>query len=76
MLHVALLGPLIRRATGRKLRVLIVRPKLEDMVHITELVEAGKVIPAIDRRYPLREVPEALRYLGEGRAHGKVVITM
>ena len=76
MLQVALLGPLIRRATGRKLRDLMVRPNLEDMVHITELVETGKIVPAIDRRYPLSEVPEALRYLGEGRALGKVVITM
>jgi len=43
---------------------------------ITELCEAGKVVPVIDRRYPLSEVPEALRYLGEGHARGKVVITV
>ncbi len=43
---------------------------------MTELCEAGKVVPVIDRRYPLSEVPEALRYLGEGRAKGKVVITV
>jgi Zn-dependent alcohol dehydrogenases len=42
----------------------------------TELCEAGKIVPHIDRRYPLREVPEALRYLGEGLANGKIVITM
>ena len=41
-----------------------------------ELFEAGKVIPVIDRCYPLSEVPEALRYLGEGHAKGKVVITV
>jgi NADPH:quinone reductase-like Zn-dependent oxidoreductase len=46
------------------------------MLHITELYEAGKIVPAIDRRYPLSEVPEALRYLGEGRAKGKIVISM
>jgi D-arabinose 1-dehydrogenase-like Zn-dependent alcohol dehydrogenase len=40
------------------------------------LCEAGTIVPAIDRRYPLREVPEALRYLGEGHAKGKVVITL
>jgi NADPH:quinone reductase-like Zn-dependent oxidoreductase len=44
------------------------------MVHVAELCEAGKVVPVIDRRYPLGEVPEALRYLGEGRAKGRVVI--
>jgi NADPH:quinone reductase-like Zn-dependent oxidoreductase len=46
------------------------------MVYVTELHEGGKVVPVIDRRYPLSEVPEALRYLGEGRTKGKVVITM
>jgi NADPH:quinone reductase-like Zn-dependent oxidoreductase len=46
------------------------------MVYVTELHVGGKVVPVIDRRYPLSEVPEALRYLGEGRAKGKVVITM
>ena len=43
---------------------------------IIELFEVGKVIPVIDKRYPLRETPEALRYFGEGYARGKVVITV
>jgi NADPH:quinone reductase-like Zn-dependent oxidoreductase len=43
---------------------------------MNELLEAGKVVPVIDRRYPLSEVPEAFRYFGEGHAQGKVVITM
>ena len=41
-----------------------------------ELLEAGKVVPVIDRRYPLRETAEAIRYLEEGHAQGKVVITV
>jgi len=41
-----------------------------------ELFEAGKVVPVIARRYPLSEVPEALRYFGKGHAKGKVVITV
>ena len=41
-----------------------------------ELLEAGKVVSVIDRRYPLSEVPDALRYLEEGHAQGKVVITV
>ncbi len=41
-----------------------------------DLLEAGKVVPVIDRRYPLGETAEALRYLEEGHARGKVVITM
>jgi NADPH:quinone reductase-like Zn-dependent oxidoreductase len=74
--QILLLGPLIRVTTGKKIRILAVRPNLKDMDYITELCEAGKVAPVIDRRYPLGEVPEALRYLGEGRTKGKVVITV
>jgi len=50
--------------------------KKEDLAFLAELFEAGKVKPVIDRCYPLREVPEGLRYLEEGHAKGKVVITM
>jgi NADPH:quinone reductase-like Zn-dependent oxidoreductase len=74
--QILLLGPWIRATTGKRIRILAVQPNLKDMVYITELYEAGKVVPVIDRRYPLSEVPEALRYLGEGRAKGKVVITV
>jgi NADPH:quinone reductase-like Zn-dependent oxidoreductase len=76
MLQILLLGPWIRGTTGKKIRILAVKPSLEDMVYVTELCEAGKVVPVIDRRFPLSEVPEALRYLGEGRTKGKVVITV
>jgi NADPH:quinone reductase-like Zn-dependent oxidoreductase len=48
----------------------------EDFVALQELLEAGKVTPVIDRRYALSELPEALRYLGQGHARGKVVITV
>jgi NADPH:quinone reductase-like Zn-dependent oxidoreductase len=74
--QILLLGPWIRGTTGKKIRILAVKPNLKDMVYITELYEAGKVTPVIDRRYPLSEVPEAIRYLGEGRTKGKVVITV
>jgi len=43
---------------------------------VKELLEAGKVVPVIDRRYTLSEVPEAFRYFGEGHAKGKVIITV
>ncbi len=46
-----------------------------DLVFIKELVEAGKVVPVIDKRYPLSEVPEAIRYLEDVHARGKVIIT-
>ena len=74
--QVLLLGPWIRGTTGKKMRILAVQPNLKDLVYVAELCEAGKVVPVIDRRYPLSEIPEALRYLGEGRTKGKVVITV
>ncbi|HVG00711.1 MAG TPA: zinc-binding dehydrogenase [Chloroflexia bacterium] len=43
---------------------------------MTDLCEAGKIVPVIDRRYTLSEVPEALRDLGEGRIKGKIVIVV
>ncbi len=74
--QILLLGPWIRRGTAKNLRMLVVPQNRRDLISITELCEAGKVVPAIDRRYSLSEVPEALRYVGEGRAKGKVVITL
>ena len=72
-----LLGPFISMAGSKKMGSLgVVKPTQEDLVLVKELLEAGKVVPVIDRRYPLSEVPDALRYLGEGHARGKVVITM
>jgi NADPH:quinone reductase-like Zn-dependent oxidoreductase len=51
-------------------------PSNEDLVVLKELIESGKVTPVIDGTYPLSEVPEAMRYLTEEHARGKVVITM
>ena len=50
--------------------------KREDLVFVKELIEAGKVVPVIDRRYPLSKVAEALQYLEEGNQKGKIVITV
>jgi NADPH:quinone reductase-like Zn-dependent oxidoreductase len=76
LFQILLLGPWMRRITGRNIRLLAVPQNRKDLIAITELCEAGKVVPVIDRQYPLSEVPEALRYLGEGHAKGKVVITL
>jgi NADPH:quinone reductase-like Zn-dependent oxidoreductase len=47
-----------------------------DLVVLQELLEAGTITPVIDRRYKLSELPEALRYLGEGHARGKIVVNV
>ena len=54
----------------------VAKPNQNDLVIMKELLEAGKVKPVIDRCYPLSEVPDAIRYLEEGHAQGKVVITV
>ena len=71
--QILLLGPWMR---SQKIRLLAVQPDPKDLAFMTELCEAGKVVPMIDRSYSLREVALALRYLGEGHAKGKVVITV
>lgn len=76
MFQMLLLGPWIRRTTGKKIRLLLVQTDPKDLVYITELIESGKVVTVIDKRYSLSEAAEALRYLGEGHAKGKVVITV
>ena len=70
-------GPLMSKKGGKQLRSLgSVKQSQSDLVVMKELLEAGKVIPVIDRRYPLGEVREAFRYFGEGHAKGKVIITV
>ena len=71
-----LLGPLISMAGSKKMGNLLMKPNQKDLVFMKELLETGKVVPVIDRRYPLSEVAEALRYLEEGHAQGKVVIAV
>lgn len=71
-----LLGPWIRLTANKSISLLGVPQNRQDLISIAELCEAGEVIPVIDRRYSLSEVPEALRYVGEGRHKGKVVITL
>ena len=74
----AFLGPLYSRDGEKHLGLnMWGKPyNKEDMDFLEDLFEAGKVVPVIDRRYPLSEVPEALQYLEEGQVLGKVVITM
>jgi len=68
------LGPLISMTGSKKVGSLSAKPSVKDLVYMKELLEAGKVAPVIDRRYPLSEVAEAVRYYGERHAQGKVVV--
>ena len=74
LLSVLLIGPLAGRAKGKKIGVLAVRLGVQHVGPIVEFCQAAKIATVIDRRYRLSEVPEALRYLGEGHAKGKVVV--
>ncbi len=70
-----LLGPWISMTGTKKMGNLLAKPNTRDLGFVKELLEAATVIPVIDRRYPLGETAEAIRYLEEGHAKGKVVIT-
>ncbi len=74
--EVMLRGPWISMTGSQKMGNLMAKPNNQDLAFMKGLVEAGKVKPVIDRCYPLAEVPEALRYLEEGHAQGKIVITV
>ncbi len=74
--QVMFLGPLISRTGSKKMGNSAHKPNQKDLVFMNELLKSGKVKPVIDRRYPLRETAEAIRYLEEGHARGKVVITV
>lgn len=77
LFQVILLGAWVSKTGSKKIGLMeTAKPNKKDLVFIKELLEAGKVVPVIDRTYPLDEVPEAIRYLEEGHARGKVVITL
>jgi NADPH:quinone reductase-like Zn-dependent oxidoreductase len=66
----------LSRFVSQKLLPFLAKRSHEDLVFLKDLLETGKVTPVIDRRHPLSDVPEAIRYLEEGHARGKVVITV
>jgi NADPH:quinone reductase-like Zn-dependent oxidoreductase len=71
-----LLGPLVSMIGSKKMGSMMTHSNQKDLIFLKELLEAGKVVPVIDRYYPLSEVAEAIKYLAEGHARGKVVITV
>ncbi len=76
ILQAIFLGPLPSLMGSKKMSLFLAKINREDLVVLKDLLEAGKIVPVIDRRYPLRAAAEALRYLEEGHAKGKVVITL
>ena len=69
-------GPIISMRGSKKMGNMLVKPNKDDLIFMKELIEAGKVVPSIARRFPLSGFAEAFRYLEEGHAQGKVVITV
>lgn len=66
-----LIAPIVRQ----RMRVFVVKHNIEDLAYLKDLAESGKIAPVIDRRFTLDEVPDALRYQGEGHPKGKIVIS-
>ncbi len=75
LLHALLYGALLSLG-NQKFGNLLTRPSQADLLFLKDLIETGKIKPVIDRRYGLRDVPEAIRYVEEGHARGKVVVTV
>ncbi len=76
MFQTTLFGPWNSMTGKRKMGGVMTKPNKKDLLLLKELLEAGKIKPVIDRRYPLSGVSEAIRYVEAGHARGKVVITM
>jgi NADPH:quinone reductase-like Zn-dependent oxidoreductase len=76
MIQVLLLGSLLSRLGKKKMMGMMTNPNQKDLDFLKELLETGKVVPVIDRTYPLGEVVAAMNYILEGHPRGKVVITI
>jgi NADPH:quinone reductase-like Zn-dependent oxidoreductase len=61
---------------GQEFVMVLAKMRQDDLAILAELMQAGKVTPVIDRRYPLSEVPAAIRYSEEGHARGKIIINL
>jgi NADPH:quinone reductase-like Zn-dependent oxidoreductase len=76
MLQAMTLGPIMSITGSKTMGYLSMKHNKRDLVLMKDLLEGGEITPVIDRTYPLSEVPEAIRYLEEGHARGKVVVTV
>ena len=69
-------GSLLSPFVGQRLTTFVNKEALEHLVALAEMLEAGQVVPAVDRAFPLTEAAKAVRYVEEGHARGKVVVTI
>jgi NADPH:quinone reductase-like Zn-dependent oxidoreductase len=76
MFQALLLGRFLSEKDGRTFEIVSAHMDQQDLLTLKEMLENGKIVPAIDRRYPLRKAPDALRYLGTGHARGKIIINI
>jgi NADPH:quinone reductase-like Zn-dependent oxidoreductase len=76
ILQSLILNPLISRIEGKKIVSFMASINQADLAFLKELLETGKVVPVIDRKYSLSETPQAIRYVEEGHARGKVIISV
>jgi NADPH:quinone reductase-like Zn-dependent oxidoreductase len=76
ILRSLILNPLISKIKGRKVVSFMANVNQRDLAVLKELLEAGKVVPVIERKYSLSEVPQTIRYVEEGHTRGKVVVTV
>jgi len=72
----SLRAPVLSRFVPQRLAAVIVSENAADLLVLTQLIESGQVKPVIDKTYPLSQAPDAIRYMQQGHARGKVVITV
>jgi len=76
ILQSMIFNPLIAKMKGRKIVSFMANVKQSDLAFLKGLLDAGKIVTVLDRKYPLSETPEAIRYVEKGHARGKVVINV
>ena len=74
--QILFLGAWIKKSTTKHVRVLTVPQSRKDLLAVAQLCETGQIKPVIDRQFDFDQIPEAMRYIVEGRAQGKVVVSM
>jgi NADPH:quinone reductase-like Zn-dependent oxidoreductase len=72
----SLRAPVLSRFVRQRLAAVMSSENAADLLVLAQLIEAGQVTPVIDRTYPLSQAPDAIRYMQQGHARGKVVITV